>query len=43
MKDISSRSRGKKMFDLWLEVGGNKYFGTSSTLRDNTLLAGTTK
>lgn len=23
------------MFDSWLEMGGNKYFGTSSTLKDN--------
>lgn len=29
----------KKMFDLWLEMGGNKYLGSSSTLEDNTLIS----
>lgn len=43
MKDTQVYQEEKKMFDLWLEVRGNKYFSTSSTLRDNTLIAGTTK
>lgn len=29
----------KKMLDLWLETGGNKYLGTSSTLEDSTLIS----
>lgn len=33
------------MFDPWLEMGGggNKYFGPSSTLKDNKLISGSTK
>lgn len=36
---LSQFYQEKKMFDLWLEMGGNKYFGTSSTLKDNTLIS----
>ena len=30
------------MSDSWLEMGGNKYFGVSSLLKDNILTSGST-
>lgn len=38
-KDLRSIQRKKKCLTLWLKKRGNKYFGTSSSRKENTLIS----